>query len=81
MLYLFKFLAITVLVVVILGFLSRFLLAYFLRRLSRKFGGQQNAGKRRREGEVNIETNPRKGKIMDDKVGDYIDYEEVDGEK
>lgn len=52
------------------------------RKMGREFERQQNAQnsskKQRREGDVTIEYEPKKGKSSDNSVGEYVDFEEID---
>lgn len=52
-------------------------------RFGQQFGGfqnqsQQRNGQNRREGETIIDKVPERQKSSNDKVGEYIDYEEID---
>ncbi|WP_299229258.1 DUF4834 family protein [uncultured Psychroserpens sp.] len=66
--------------------LSRFFAPYFARYVSKKmqqkFGGQfqqqQSQDQRHREGETVIDKMPNKNSSANKKVGEYIDYEEID---
>ncbi|MDY0201250.1 MAG: DUF4834 family protein [Tenuifilaceae bacterium] len=52
-----------------------------MRQFIRKMGGgfqNQTQNKARREGEVHVNTQQQKEKIVDKNVGEYVDYEEVD---
>lgn len=53
--------------------MSRFFLLYILRKIN-------NRGniKKDKEGDVSINKVPKKTKSKSDKVGDYVDYEEID---
>ena len=64
-------------------FLMLFYLVYSLvRRMfpspaSKVAGGGKQGGRGNREGEVSIKFNPHKDKAASNKVGEYVDYEEV----
>lgn len=77
MLYLLRFFAIIFLIVFGISLVSRFVLKQFIRKMG---GGFQNQtqNKARREGEVHVNTQQQKEKIVDKNVGEYVDYEEVD---
>ncbi len=59
---------------VILGFLARLLLKYWLHRVFRKIN--QNAANHYQSSNTNS-TQSSKKKIIDRSEGDYVDYEEV----
>tara|TARA_B100000767_G_C19280492_1_gene335231 strand:- start:179 stop:451 length:273 start_codon:yes stop_codon:yes gene_type:complete len=69
----------------IIKFLSRIFLPIFVKRFIRKssqrFGQQFNnmnrQGTKSNEGEVTIESKKTKSKLSD-KVGEYVDFEEID---
>ena len=66
--------------------LTRLFAPYFLRYMSKKmqerFGGQfqqqQRQPRREKEGETIIDKVPKSNTNNNNKVGDYIDYEELD---
>tara|TARA_B000000475_G_C15888901_1_gene403649 strand:+ start:174 stop:317 length:144 start_codon:yes stop_codon:yes gene_type:complete len=39
---------------------------------------KRNEDVKRREGDVSIDKMPKKNKSKSDKLGDYVDYEEID---
>ena len=52
---------------------------YLVSRVSRKntnYGKSQDLNKK--EGDVSIDKMPNKNKSKSDKLGDYVDYEEID---
>ncbi|MBN1989614.1 MAG: hypothetical protein JW783_09485 [Bacteroidales bacterium] len=74
-----KFLAILFIIFALLGIFSRFLLAYLLKRLGRRFEQQQKGyGKPKNEGEITVEGQPDNSKMVSKDLGEYVDYEEVD---
>jgi hypothetical protein len=80
MLALLRFIAIFFLSVVLLSYVIRFLLRIFLKRMQKRYNNQYNQSDttNRKEGEVHVSQVKQKDKIVDNNVGDYIDYEEVD---
>ncbi|MFP4557318.1 MAG: DUF4834 family protein [Bacteroidales bacterium] len=80
MLGIFRFFAIFFLIIVLLGYLSRFLLRIFVRRMQKRYNNEQQQQQkyRRKEGDVHVTKTPPKEKIVDKDVGEYVDYEEVD---
>ena len=58
------------------------LFKFVAKKAEERFGGNYNQGqqnqKNEKEGEVTIDKMPNKGKASNDKVGDYIDYEEIE---
>ena len=68
-----KFLFFLIVFFFVIRLLSRFFLLYILRKIN-------NRGniKKDKEGDVSINKVPKKTKNKSDKVGDYVDYEEID---
>lgn len=66
--------------------LSRLFAPYLMRYMSKKmqerFGGQfqqqEQQQQNRREGETVIDKMPKRQEASDKKVGEYVDYEEID---
>jgi hypothetical protein len=48
--------------------------------LGKKFGGHGYNEESKPEGEVHVSRSPKKDKVVDKSVGEYIDYEEVKGD-
>ena len=66
------------LVIFLIAFISRLFLRSFFRRMESRFGGTaEQQRKQRPEGEVYVSKSTKKEKIVDQDVGDYVDYEEV----
>ncbi|WP_412560756.1 MULTISPECIES: DUF4834 family protein [Winogradskyella] len=64
-------------------FLMRFVAKKAEEKFGQQFGGFQNQSqqreeKKRREGETVIDKMPEQNKSSNEKVGEYIDYEEID---
>lgn len=63
--------------------LAPYMLNYMSKKMQERFGGhhqsQQNFDRQQaREGEITIDKMPPRQKTSDKKVGEYIDYEEID---
>ena len=63
--------------------LMRFVAKKAEERFGQQFGGfqnqaQQRAEQKRKEGETVIDKMPERSKASNEKVGEYIDYEEID---
>jgi hypothetical protein len=65
------------LVIIVLGYVFRFVARLYLKRFQNKYNQSQNQPKQRPEGEVYVSKTVKKEKVVDKDVGDYIDYEEV----
>lgn len=79
MLILLRFILIVFLVVFLLAFVSRLFLRSFFKRMEKKFNASAGQTRNPRpEGEVYVSKSPKTGKKVDQNVGDYVDYEEVD---
>ena len=81
---LIRFLFWFLLISYILKLLGRYVFPYFLKRYIKKkqseFNQQfsQSQSNEEKEGEVSIKTKPKKSKSDTSKMGEYIDFEEVD---
>jgi hypothetical protein len=71
-----RFFLIFFLIFFLLGYIARFILRLFLKRLEKKFNNQAG-GQQRPEGDVYVNKGRPKDKMVDQNVGDYVDYEEV----
>ncbi len=80
MLHLLRFILIFILVVFLLSFIFRLIINYFFKRLGKKYGGHGYNEESKPEGEVHVSRSPKKDKVVDKSVGEYIDYEEVKGD-
>lgn len=79
MLAFLRFILITFLVLTILGFVFRLLLRLYLLRLARKIRKQEEEyNKGQQVGDSFIKNTTTKEKVVDNNIGDYIDYEEID---
>ena len=59
--------------------ISRLFYFYLLNKVSKKnnnYRGTEDINKK--EGDVSIDKMPKKNKSKSDKLGDYVDYEEID---
>lgn len=69
---------------ILLRFFGPLLLKYFMKKMGRKFEqqfNQQFGGTNpppQKEGKVSIDKKPKNQEGSDKKVGEYIDYEEID---
>jgi uncharacterized protein YpmB len=78
MLFILRFIAIFFLVIFLLSLVSRLVIRYFFKRMGSQFESNNGQTQQRPEGEVYVKKTPKKDKIVDKNVGDYVDYEEVD---
>lgn len=72
-----KFLFSLIVFFFVIRLLSRFFLMYILRKINNR-GNIKKDFKKDKEGDVSINKVPKKTKSKSDKVGDYVDYEEID---
>ena len=63
-----------------LRLLAPFILQSFAKKMQQKFKDQYNQqeGNQQKEGEITIEGKNKKTNSKDHKVGDYVDFEEVE---
>ena len=69
------------LIIFYLGFklISRIFYMYLIGKVSKKntnYGKAEDLNKK--EGDISIDKMPKKNKSKSDKLGDYVDYEEID---
>ena len=64
---------------IVARFLLPILLKKMVERAAHNMANQQNFSKERmrKEGEINVDYVPKKGKKMDDSDGEYVDYVEI----
>ncbi len=78
---LLKFLLIFVAVVYVLRLVGRWMLGSFVRRMQREYGQPQARGASRertmREGEVKVSGTATASRKVNEKIGDYVDFEEM----
>ena len=72
-----KFLFFLIVFFFVIRLLSRFFLLYILRKINNRDNIKRDF-KKDKEGDVSINKVPKKTKSKSDKVGDYVDYEEID---
>ena len=61
--------------------ISRIFYMFLLKKVARNQSNYQsnsNSNSNKKEGEVSIDKMPNKNKSKSDKLGDYVDYEEID---
>ena len=59
--------------------ISRIFYMFLLKKVARNQSNyQSNPNSNKKEGEVSIDKMPNKNKSKSDKLGDYVDYEEID---
>ena len=59
--------------------ISRLIYMYLVTRVSKKNANYRKAEDlNKKEGDVSIDKMPKKNKSKSDKLGDYVDYEEID---
>lgn len=59
--------------------ISRIFYMFLLKKVARNRSNyQSNSNSNKKEGEVSIDKMPNKNKSKSDKLGDYVDYEEID---
>ena len=78
--FLFWFLLISYILKLLGRYIFPYLLKSYVKKKQSEFNQQfsQSQFKEEKEGEVSIKTNPKKSKSDTTKMGEYIDFEEVD---
>ena len=74
-----KFIFFLIIFYLVFKLLSRLFYMYLISKVSKKntnYGKPEDLNKK--EGDVSIDKMPKKNKSKSDKLGDYVDYEEID---
>lgn len=74
---LLKFILIFILTVFLISYIIRILFAFLIRRFVKKYGFNTEGGQGKPEGKVSFTRKPQKEKVIQNDVGEYIDYEDV----
>jgi len=80
MLYFLRFLAISFLVLFLLGLISRLLLQLFVKRMGKRYGWNQSS-QSRPEGDVTVNQTHQQNKMVNKDIGEYVDFEEIKDKK
>lgn len=75
---LLRFILILFIIFFLIRIITRYVLRSYFKNMQRNFENQQNQHNRKKEGDVTINTKPRKEKKIDNDEGDYVDFEELD---
>ncbi len=74
-----KFIFFLIIFYLVFKLISRIFYMYLIGKVSKKktnYGKAEDLNKK--EGDVSIDKMPKKNKSKSDKLGDYVDYEEID---
>jgi len=74
-----KFIFFLIIFYLVFKLISRLFYSYLFNKVSKKYNnyrGTEDVNKK--EGDVSIDKMPKKNKPKSDKLGDYVDYEEID---
>jgi len=74
---LIRFALILFVVFFLIRVITRYVLRSYMKNVQRNFENQQNQHSNKKEGDVTINTQPKKEKKIDQGEGDYIDYDEI----
>jgi len=78
MLILLRFFAILFLIFFLIALISRWALRKFFRKMQNASYSSRYEQNKRPEGDVYVSKSTKKDKVVDNDIGDYVDYEEVD---
>ena len=74
-----KFIFFLIVFYLVFKLISRLFYFYLLNRVSKRNNNYRaTEDLNKKEGEVSIDKMPKKNKSKSDKLGDYVDYEEID---
>jgi len=64
---------------ILLRFLTPYIMKYFAKKITKRFGGSPNTKQpNKKEGSISIDKTPPQSKKSNNSVGEYVDYEEID---
>lgn len=72
-----RFILILLIIFFIIRLITRFVLKKYIKNMQKRYEDHQN---NKDEGDVTIKSSSGSDKKIDNDVGDYVDYEEVDDE-
>ena len=72
-----RFILILLLIFLVIRLITRFIVKRYLKNMQKRYEDQHHQNNKN-EGDVTIKTSSGGGKKIDNDVGDYVDYEEVD---
>ena len=78
MIALVRFILILFIIFFLIRVITRYVLRSYFKNMQNNFENQQNQQTKKKEGDVTINTKPRKDKKFTNSEGDYVDYEEID---
>ena len=74
-----KFIFFLIIFYLVFKLISRLFYFYLFKKVSKKNNNDREAKDiNKKEGDVSIDKMPKKNKSKSDKLGDYVDYEEID---
>jgi len=74
---LIRFALILFVIFFVIRVVTRYVLRSYMKNVQRNFENQQNQHSNKKEGDVTINTQAKKGKKFDQDEGDYVDYDEI----
>ena len=72
-----RFLLILLLIFILIRIVTRYVLRTYLKNVQSNFENQKNQYSNKKEGDVTINTQIKKGKKFNQGEGDYVDFDEI----
>jgi len=73
-----RFILILFIIFFLIRIITRFILKKYVQKMQNQYKDPHHQTQQKKEGDVTIKSSSKQNKKIDDDVGDYVDYEEVD---
>jgi len=73
-----RFILIFFIIFFLIRVVTRFIFKKYVKNMQKRYEDKQQQYYQKREGDVTIKSSEKGDKKIDDDIGDYVDYEEVD---
>jgi len=75
-----RFILILLLIFFVIRLVTRFILKKYIKNMQNRYEDKKQQYYQKKEGDVTIKSSSKGDKKIDEDLGDYVDYEEVDDE-
>jgi len=75
-----RFILILLLIFFVIRLVTRFVLKKYIKNMQNRYEDKKQQYYQKKEGDVTIKSSSKGDKKIDEDLGDYVDYEEVDDE-
>jgi len=73
-----RFILILLLIFFVIRLVTRFVLKKYIKNMQNRYEDKKQQYSQKKEGDVTIKSSGKGNKKIDEELGDYVDYEEVD---